>query len=500
MMRRLRPALNPILLKELRQAVRSRFITVSYCLFLLLLVMVTGGVLWSGAAAMLADPGAMLGAGRGLFQALFAPLSLVCILFVPAYTGIRLAAELGTGNMDLQFVTRLTPGAVLRGKLLCGIALSSLMVSAALPFLTLTFRLGGIDLPSAFVVLAMLLAMGIFATLFALMLATLPGNRVWRIVIGLAGAGTLLNWMMMVNMGAAGMIATGIGSQLATAEFWQVTVLIVLGAVAVGGLFFMLAAARISPPASNRALPVRIWMSASWLVTGLVFAGLAIHKQDDEYLMPWIVLSCLLSMAAMGVACSERTGLSRRVRRAIPRRRLLRLLVFPFFSGADSGMLWALLVGGGTLLIARLLEGLFVGSSLISDTQIVLAGLLAYTFAYCHTARLLQHPLRKWLPDHAVWVLALVLLAAGMLTPVIVGMSDRALMAHSLGAWTAGNPVALVYPQHRWDALRFAGIWSAVLLVAYLLRALGTLRAFAPLEPDGARQASGDASPAVGQP
>jgi len=500
MIRRLRPALNPILLKELRQAVRSRFITVSYCLFLLLLVMVTGGVLWSRTSAMLADPGAMLGAGRGLFQALFAPLSLVCILFVPAYTGIRLAAELGTGNMDLQFVTRLTPGAVLRGKLLCGIALGSLMVSAALPFLTLTFRLGGIDLPSAFVVLAMLLAMGLFATLFALMLATLPGNRVWRILIGLAGGGTLFNWMMMLNMGVAGMIATGIGSQLATAQFWQVAVLIVLGGIAVGGLFFMLATARISPPTANRALPVRIWMSAAWLVTGLVFAGLAIYKREVAYLIPWIVLSCLLSMAAMGVACSERTTLSRRVRRAIPRRRVWRLLVFPFFSGADSGMLWAVLLGGGTLLIARRLEDGFARLSFDSDTEMVLAGLLAYTFAYCQTARLLQYPLRKWLPDKAVWVLALVLLAAGMLTPVLVGMSDRALMAHALGAWTAGNPVALFYPQHRWGALRVAGVWSGVLLIPYLLRTLGTLRAFAPLEPDGVRQAPGDAALAVGQP
>ncbi len=482
-MRPFRFALNPILLKELRQSVRSRFVSVSYCLFLLLLVVVTGFVVWIGATEIHRDPGAMFGTGRTLFQALFVPLSIVCMLFVPSYAGIRMAVERGDQHLDLQFVTRLTPGSILRGKLLAACSLIILMASAALPFLTLTFRLGGIDLPSAFVILAMLPMAGAFATVFALTLATLPGSRVWRVILGLIGGIVLFVWMIMLNTSAFGMVEFGVGSRIATAEFWRGTLFFFLGGVTLGGLLFSLATARMSPPAANRALPVRLWGAGSWVATGLIFATIAFVEHDEDYLIPWLVFSFFLSMAGMAIAMGERPDFGRRVRRAIPRRRLWRLLAFPFFNGAAPGMLWSVIIGVAAMALGGMAGNALSPGGYDSQGIDVMVGLLAYAFAYCQTGMWLWHFVaRKKLARGYAWLLALMLLMLGVVTPILVGLADGSLGRDGYGAWTVGNPFALFDDKHRFEGLLFVAIWCMVLLAPWLFWTFKAWRAFQPLD------------------
>ncbi len=482
MMRLPAPTLNPIFLKELRQAVRSRFVSVAYCLFLLVLAVVTGIVIWAGATELRHDAGAFFGMGRSLFQALFVPLGMVCMLFVPVYAGVRMAAERGDNHLDLHFVTRLSPGAILRGKLLAALALTALMVSAALPFTTLSFRLGGVDLPSAFITLALLLLVSALAAIFTLTLAILPGNRAWRAVFGLLGALALLLSFRALSAVAIAMVSNGIGSRIVTAEFWIGTGMVLIIALMAGGLLFTLATARLSPPAANRALPVRLWGTVSASLLGAFSLMAAFVNRDEDFLYPWVVLTVLMGMAGLAVAVCERDEFGRRLRRSVPRRAALRLAVFPFFSGAVPGTLWALLTGIAALGFGALAYWDMDSPPYDWEFFEVMGGWLAYTFAYTQTGYLLWALLlRRWLARGYVWLVTLVALAIGMLTPILIGLANGSLLHSGFGAWTPGNPLALFESKHRPEGVAFALVWSVIMAVPFLLRALQAFRRFRPL-------------------
>ncbi len=479
-------ALNPILLKELRQAVRSRFVSGAYCLFLLVLTVVTGSVLMAGELRSAVQPGALFGAGRGLFQALFVPLTLVCILFVPTYSGLRLAAERGEAHLDLQFTTQLSPGAILRGKFMAALTLVTLMSSAALPFLALTFRLGGIDLPSALLSLLALLLVSALSVLATLLLAALPGNRFWRALLALSCVSALFWAVTMTNMAAVGIVESGAGSYILTSEFWQVAGVIAVGALLLAGGLHVLAVALISPPAANRALPIRVWATLSWLAWGVLMTALAFVHKEEGFLMGWIVPGLLLSLAVLPLAAGERPDVGRRVRLSIPRRLPARLAAFPFFSGAASGTLWALALGLATLLIGqRLMNRLDPDWAADGETFPILYGMLAYAFAYSQSGLLLWRAIgHRWLSRGHVWVIVLLLASLGCLLPLLVGLATGTLGRTPYGTWSPGNPFALFDSDHRTRGALFAVAWCALLVVPLVPWILRAWRDFKPPSPE----------------
>lgn len=478
-------ALNPILLKEMRQAVRSRFVSGAYCLLLLVLTVVTGVTLMSGVARAARDPGALFGAGRGLFQALFVPLTLVCVLFVPVYAGLRLAVERGDAHLDLQFTTRLSPGAILRGKFMAALVLISLMTSAALPFLMLTFRLGGIDVPSALLSLLVLLLISAMTVLGTLLLAALPGNRFWRVVLAL-GALMALFWVMtLANMAAAGIIQSGVGGQMLTAAFWRVAGMIGVGTVLLGSGVYILSVALISPPAANRALPIRLWATAAWLAWGVMMTLMAFAQRDVDYLMGWILPGLLLGIGALALAAGERLTIGRRVRQSIPRRLFARLIVFPFYSGAAPGTLWATALGVATLGIGfELMKRLPISLPTDGNGFPVMVGMLAYAFVYSQGGLLLWRAVgHRWLSRGQTWVIILLLLALGCLLPLLVGLAAGTLTRSPFGAWTLGNPFALFNDDHRTAGKAFALAGCALLAIPQVPWIVRAWRDFKPVNP-----------------
>ena len=106
--------LNPIVVKELRQAVQGKFLIVVLICFLCLQLLTMGLFLTNEAVT------ASFNAGLNVFRVLLGILFATCLLFVPAYTGIRLASERADANVDLP-VHHNPPTAVNHlGQILCG--------------------------------------------------------------------------------------------------------------------------------------------------------------------------------------------------------------------------------------------------------------------------------------------------------------------------------------------------------------------------------------------
>src|SRR5438309_1495748 len=98
--------LNPIVIKELRQGVRSW--TVSGMLILFLVVLFLASLTFLISQSFSVDVNAALGAS--MFSTFIVILAGASILFIPLYTGVRVAAERQENNPDLLYVSTLSPG------------------------------------------------------------------------------------------------------------------------------------------------------------------------------------------------------------------------------------------------------------------------------------------------------------------------------------------------------------------------------------------------------
>lgn len=210
--------MNPILLKELRQAMRSQFLIrllglLLAILFLVsLLLLMRHDLIWSRA-----QPKQI---GMHLFEAFLMILTVISVLFVPLYVGIRLAMERREHDLDLIFVTTLGAGQIVRGKLFCGAYLALMIFSMCAPFMAFTSLLRGVDLPTIFFILFCLFAVVCLAIQAAILFACLPFNWFFKTLTGLlftAGLAVLSGGLILFS---CRMLQTGVGTMLGKLHFW----------------------------------------------------------------------------------------------------------------------------------------------------------------------------------------------------------------------------------------------------------------------------------------
>ncbi|MDM8548504.1 hypothetical protein QUF72_00630 [Desulfobacterales bacterium HSG2] len=262
--------LNPIVVKELRQAVRSRFVTGVLMIFLVSLLI---------AMALFITTGTTMnkGMGREAFSFLFSVFMVPSMLFVPAYTGTRMFRERAKENMDLLFISTISPTAIIRGKLFAGIIIDILIFSAFLPFMTLTYLLRGVDLPSVFVIMAMAFIAITIATQFALFIASVSSNRIFifRFFMGGVTAGLIFVFCMFTIGIGYGMLHSGVGSRLGSSDFWYPAAALLI----IAGLFSIAihewSVAAISHYSSaKRPMAFRSIKTFACIITGVTIAVL----------------------------------------------------------------------------------------------------------------------------------------------------------------------------------------------------------------------------------
>jgi hypothetical protein len=153
-------------------------------------------------------------------------------LFVPAYIGVRLALERRESDLDLMFVTALTPGQIIRGKLLCGAYLVGMFISVGAPFMEFTTLLRGVDLPTVILIVISLYAVACLAVQAAILFACLPVRTFVKVFSGLILAGLLLAGFGGVMRMFLDLL--GAGSGVANLNFWigfGMFLLLILGAI-----------------------------------------------------------------------------------------------------------------------------------------------------------------------------------------------------------------------------------------------------------------------------
>lgn len=337
--------LNPILVRELRQMVRSRFVVTMLNLYIGILVVVCLGMVAFTTVSQSESTGA------NLFNVLSTIMGAACFFVVVIYTGTVTASE--RINADLMFSSALKPWQIVWGKFLSGLVLSLLLLSAVFPFFTLAYLLRGLDL-----VTFLSTVYGIFLLIhtvnaFVIYISSTVRTTTQSIFIGL---GAFFLFFPLLQMMYASIFFFGFGPfsgfSMADWTFYLTMTLISLSII----VFFLIAAiVVISPPSSNRMVPMRVYVSF-WTALSLLYL-LAIYYlypyagHLNDTIWGWSYFQAGLLLVSLPFIASERDHWSFRIRNTIPRVALFRLIVFPFYTGVACGFLWWLLYAGFVVLV-----------------------------------------------------------------------------------------------------------------------------------------------------
>jgi hypothetical protein len=461
--------INPIVVKELRQAVQSRFVVAAILGLLSIQLSAIGIYLFTTRSSILE-----IDAGRQVFLLLYGILLFISMLFIPLYAAIRLVAERTDSNVDLLFITTIKPRSIIAGKLLTSIILTVLIFSACLPFMAFTYFLRGIDLPSIFVVLAIGFGIVIGCTQLSIFVAAIPLNRVSKIILGLVELWLLFTIFVAAMAAVNRLFQIGVGSRFGDWNFWQAVIAFLSFGVFVSGTFFVLSIALITPHAANRALPVRLFITSAWgslLVVALIISW---FDKDHDAVSIWMAILCPVFATALFAGVSERDRLGRRVLRSVPKSRLKRALAFFFFSGSANGVLWASTGICLTLALAwgwsKLYPAYSSYSSLISGLK-WLGAMCLYLFCYNLTATLIRRHLFFRVGSELTWLISAILISMGSLVPFLTGYllfySDEWLKTEYLN-WLVGNPFAWDDKQNKLVYLGVPAVWALIVTVLNL--------------------------------
>jgi hypothetical protein len=406
--------LNPILVKETRQALKSRQFIITFLLMLIAAWLISVfGTLISG------DRLEFGSTGRELFASYFVVLAIAIFVVVPysAYQG--LSSERDQTTLELLSITSLSPRQLVWGKLWSAMAQVFIYYSAIAPFIAFTSMLQGFDIALVTFVLGMSLVITLCLTMLTLMLASITQNKQFQVLMTVIIFGGLLFVLSMIFGSVPWLLMETISFD--ETEFWIETGSFLIAGLSFFYLFTQIATAHLTFDADNRSTGIRIACSAQFFLYWFVFIaaqfllGRSTFRGDVEDLVTWGVLY----MAVSGFfAATESDYVSRRVRRSIPKTPLLRLIAIPFLPGGHRGFVFLLL---HLALVPLFVETLFVDSFSSSHwegwwTVTFLMYVVIYVGLGSALGRALRRVSSEVRPMH-VRVIIFVLLAMGMIVP-----------------------------------------------------------------------------------
>jgi len=331
--------LSPMVVKEVRQMVRGREFSYSFGLSLVagLLVAFVG----------LASAGDITGgAGRPIFTALMVCLILLGLVIVPLGAFSALRTERSDHTLDLITQTSLTPRRIVLGKLLTqGVKLVILFAGLA-PFVAMSFLLGGVDLLTILVGLAVLFLWSMWVCAVCLFVSAASASRaVSGILFAVMTVGFFMVagrfsylWMPMLGMGPY------LYSSPPGAIGWTIAATTAFCLISMTNLV-LLAENRLSHPVEDRSTALRVGFFIQFLfvvacAVGPLLAHAASYTASGAITTLGLLGGSELALVSM-FSTTEEMSLSRRVIRNI-KPSLRRPWLAVFRPGGGRATAWVL--------------------------------------------------------------------------------------------------------------------------------------------------------------
>ncbi len=292
---RLGDRLNPLVVKEVRQGLRSRVFWASFGLMLLACLIIS-----MVAYANVRDAG-LTTHGQSFFFAFFFCLGVVHFFIIPYSAYRSLAREREDETWVLLILTGLGPRRILRGKVASFLVQAGLYASAAGPFLLFSYYLNGIDLPTILLILALGASWLVFLTLVAVCAATLADARMGRAFVHLFLLGVLA-FALLYGLIAAFILGEQ-GHRFVTREeeFLVFACWFLWAMLTYGWLLFETAAARLSLSTENYSRGPRLTLAVQTLLSGALLVALWLYKEPGIAAVAGVSLLGCLHLTLTGI-------------------------------------------------------------------------------------------------------------------------------------------------------------------------------------------------------
>ena len=383
--------LNPILIKETRQALKSRQFTLWFVLLLIACWITTiGAIAWIGPSIY------YLSTGGYLLYAYYLILSLPLVVVVPFSAYRSLSSEHEENTRDLLEVSSLSPRQIINGKLSSAALQIVVYCSALAPCIAFTYLLRGVEIVTILLLIAYAALASIGLSAVGVAVAAATRQKYAQVVFSVVLAGGLFVVYSALLTQAAEVLRLD-STTLRSEEYWweQLALLCLYGTTL--AVVYNAAIALTTFSSANRSTPLRIALFVQQAVfVGWVAAGVFVGTTRDNVFLSFAT-AAVYWFAAGAVMTGESPSLSLRVRRSLPQSFLGRALGTWFNPGAGTGYAFAV---ANVLVLAAMAVFLGVpfsqgGDMLPSAAQVAIAILACYVVAYLGIGRLAIIGLRR---------------------------------------------------------------------------------------------------------
>ncbi|MCP4155709.1 MAG: hypothetical protein GY757_48740 [bacterium] len=325
LMERFDSMLNPVLVKDIRSWLRSKKFMAVFFLALGITQLVTFQYIIMATTAT--------DTGRPLYTMLLSGLALILAGILPYLMQERFSEELSSRSIELSLITAITPGQLVRGKILSGLAASLLFFSAVAPSLTIAYMLGGIAPGLVLYSMALLLFFTVAAMVLSILLVSMVGKkkrtRILSMIFLPSGFGSMSLLIALLTSGNSRYL-------FRDNEFWLFNILAGLITVSLLFFFYFLATARLSFQADNRDTKPRLALSVTvftvfflFVATPFIISWLKSSGSFSNTVLPAICVSSVIFLFGIMFLLNTPARVSQRILSKWPRSIIWSTIYYP---------------------------------------------------------------------------------------------------------------------------------------------------------------------------
>ena len=360
--------LNPLAVREVRQACRSWKLVVFLSVYLLL-----QGAIFAIWVYNASDRGTFTNptsTGRGLFITMSIVLVTVVMLIFPAFSSTAIASEHEKKSFDLLLLTPLSPWEIALGKFFAAAIQASVFLIATVPLFAMANLFGGIEPEVFFVTIWVLVLLSVLISFVGVYASSLVTRAIPAVLVTYAFAFVLglILLVVFLTLAFAAVASTafplvGFFANPTIGEGIFYVVFLTVSCALYCSLLFLSTTNRLKPTSHNKSTNMRLfWTLAAVVVPAQVASYFLVARLPDvnmtlgALVTAGVYLTLLLAVPALSFP-AEPPLPSRRVRREMDKASpsMLKAGGALFFPGSLRGVLHISLVsllGFALLLLA----------------------------------------------------------------------------------------------------------------------------------------------------
>ncbi|MCY2985606.1 MAG: hypothetical protein NTY15_18425 [Planctomycetota bacterium] len=351
--------INPILVKETRQALKSK--QFSWTLMLVTLVILAWSVL--GIVGMI--PSIYYNSnGSALLIGYVIILIVPALIVIPQATFRSMASELEDGTFETLSLSTLSPRQILFGKLSVSALQLVVYLSVISPCIALTYLLRGVTLEVIAMTILIISTVSLGLSVVAISVASFSRTRIQQVFFSIVLLGGQVIGAFWTGGVLIGLVTSG-GWGL---PGWIGFVLFFLGLMLYAWLLLRCGACAIGVSSDNRSTPIRVPILVIGLLLAMMEGFMLATYGTLNFMAEMIAVSAVFLFVHWGIAGSimmgERGTIPVRARRTLPSTLLGRIFLTWLNPGAGPGYIFVMLSFIGSVV------SLVVGPWLLLDPNL----------------------------------------------------------------------------------------------------------------------------------